>query len=817
MPPYNSIVPDATITAGTGASAGARGMGGGLANQVTLGTAGGGSAPLGQTGGAGAGFGQFPDPTSNTAGTNIPPSGRGSQGWQPEPMDGVSGIGIGTGQSSMGAYKQEDDKDMRRLTMQKTLEGLRRMRYYRRQYDPRRAYYYRQYLMQRDQRFYPDNLTPRSNTFVPYAHSNVETITARVMDAFFSMDPPIEVRGRGELDQAAAPYMQCVLLTKLHLAKWIDALEKLIRNICIYGHAGIKVEWDWDYDTVTAPDPVYAMMPQRDPMTGQPFLNPDGTPSMMPIPNPMTGQPIQLGVRVITKQIPRMRPKLIPIDVFDLLIDPDGHQVAYLAEKSFAALKREAEQHPEAYLPGAIDELSSKIKNEKDPDNILIRLAEYWNEADNTVTLMTFGEDAEAVSWKDLRYSYRNANYSSYKLKVYGGSPVLLQHGPNPYIHKRAPILCTSYTKLTGEPYGIGVVEKISDLNEALNKFCNMITDNWNMSINRRYAYDINANIDHTQLNQFNTPGGKVGVDGDPSKMIMPLPVMTPQASEFMIMDIYKQQIELASGISDFYGKGIGGPGGNRSATGIGQIMTETNTIFKLFMRNLELDILQPLLEMCASMIQQYCTDFIEYQVTDAPPMIPKVGRVALENIIGNYDFDFVGANYATNKVIRQRNMMGFYQIAMQSPYANQGEFLREIAKVMEIPNASRLIKPDQQVQAEQQQAMQAQQQLMVAEKLLDAEADMLTKEVGKKKEDDPESISHARDVQDTMEEILAAMGNLQAPPPKVGRREGRPATRQPEGQIPGTGLTGPTRSMAQSMGANATGLAGLGETGGTP
>ena len=730
----------------------------------------------------------------------------------------ASGQSDGSGQASQGSFKDFAVDDEKRKIVQKTLEGLRRMRYFRRQYDPRRAYYYRQYLSQRDQRFYPDNLTPRSNTFVPYAHSNVETVTARVMDAFFSIDPPIEVRGKGDIDQAAAPYMQCVLLTKLHLARWIQALEMLTRNICIYGHAGIKVDWDWDYDTVTAPEPIYIMMPVPDPVTGQPILGPDGQPSLMPMPNPLTGQPMQVGTRVVTKQIPRMRPKLTPIDVFDLLIDPDGRQIAHLTEKPFIALKREAEAHPENFLPGAIEELASKVKNEKNPDAILIRLAEFWNEADNTVTLITFGEDAEAVSWKDLRYSYRNANYSAYKLKVYGGSPVLLQHGPNPFLHKRAPILHTSYTKLTGEPYGIGVIEKISDLNEALNKFCNMITDNWNLSINRRYVYDINANIDHSALNQFNTPGGKVGVDGPADKAVFPLPTMVPTAPEFQIMDVYKNQIELASGISDFYGKGIGGPGGNRSATGIGQVMTESNYIFKLFIRNLELDILQPLLEMCASMVQQFCSDYVEYQVTDAPPMIPKVGRVALENIIGNFDFDFVGANYATNKVVRQRNMMAFYQIAMQSPYANQGEFLREIAKVMEIPNASRLMKSDQQVQQEQQQNMQSQQQMMIAEKALETESKMLIAEVTKKHEDDPATVAHGRDVQDALEQMLVGMGDMPgtAPPPKAGRREGRPATRQPEGNIPGTGLTGPTRSLAQSQGANALGLAGMGEVGGT-
>lgn len=700
----------------------------------------------------------------------------------------------------------------------RTIEGLRRMRYFRRQYDPRRAYWYRQYVGQRDQRFYPDNLTPRANTFVPYARSQVETVTARVHDAFFSLDPPIETRGRTQRDEPAAPLMQLVLLTGLHRAKWVEKIEILTRNIGIYGHAGIKIDWDWDYDTVTAPEPIYAMQPVSDPITGQPMMNPDGTPVFLPIMNPMTGEPIQIGTQVITKRIPRNCPKLIPIDVFDLLIDPDGGQIAHMMEKTLAQLKRESENKPDLYLPGSIDELVKKVTNasgDKDPEGVVIRMAEFWDETHNTVTLITFGEDAEAVSWKDLRYSYRNANYSSYKRKVYGGSPILLQHGPNPFIHQRAPILHTCYTKLTGEPYGIGVIEPISDLNEALNKFCNMITDNWNMGINRRYAYDVNADIDHNALNQFNTPGGKVAVSGNPNEVIFPLPLMTPTAQEFQIMELYKQQIELSSGISDFYGKGIGSSGGNRTSSGIGQVMTESNYIFKLFIRNLELDILQPMMEMCASMIQQFVGDYAEYQITDAPPGIPKVGRIPLENLIGNFDFDFVAANYATNKVVRQRNMMAFYQIAMQSPYANQGEFLREVGKVMEIPNVNRLLKPDQQVMMEQQQSMVAQQQALIIEKILDTESKAIVAEVGKA---EPNSVTaHGKEMQQVIENMLAAAGDLtpQQAPPQPGPKEGRPATRQPEGQIPGGGHMSTQRSVAQSNGANALGLGQMGEMGG--
>lgn len=700
-----------------------------------------------------------------------------------------------------------------------TMSQLRRMRTFRRQYDPRRAYWYRQYLSQRDAGKYPDNLTPRANIYVPYPRSNVEAVVSRTLDAFFSIDPYIETRGKGPTDEAAAPNMNVCLLSMLHRAKFQRQCEVLIRNIAIYGHAGWKVDWDWDFDIVTGPEPVYLMAPETDPMTGQIILDAQGHPNIMPV--LISGQPITISTKVTTKLVPRMRPKIIPIDVYDLLLDPDGGQIAHLFEKPLAQLKREAQANPEMYLPGALDELLKRVAgaDEKDPDNVLVRFAEYWNEVDNTVRLITFSEDNDAIAWKDLRYSYRNANYSSYKRRVFGGQPILFQYGPNPFLHKRAPIVHCSYTMLTGEPYGIGVVESISELTEAMNKFSNMIFDNWNMGVNRRYALDSNADIDQNALKQFNVPGGIVTVNGEPEKVIFPLPVMTPTPAEFTVLEVVKNMIELSSGISDFYGKGMGGPQGNRTSTGIGQVITEANYLFKMFIRNFERDILQPTLEMCASNIQQYCTDYVEYQVTQAPPGIPKVGRIPLEAIVGNYHFDFVGANYATNKVMRQRNMMAFYQLASQTPYANQGEFLRELGKVMEIPNAARLVKPDEQVMAEQQQGLAAQQHAVLLDKVLDTESQILVAQAAKKKEDDPESVAHARQVQDVVEDMLTAAGDLGPPPgapPTPKAKEGRTATRQPEGAIPGQGHTGATRSLAQSMGSNAMGVGQMGEMGGT-
>ena len=736
------------------------------------------------------------------------------------------------------AFSVDVDKqtaDPQRNIMLSAESNLLRMLFFRHQYDQRRSFFYRQYIGQQDVRKFPDNLTPRANTFTPFPLSNVETIVSRVLDAFFSFDPWFECKGRSEQDEMAAEPMQMVLAYKLDRAQLQQNFEILVRNICIYGHCGMKVDWDWGYDVGVDPQPQYAMQPvlQMGPDgRPEPVADPNtGQPQMQPVLDPATGAPIVVATHPVPKLVPRMRPKLIPIDIYDILIDPDYGLKAHVTEKSLGTIIREQQMstmaaqndptgkfQPQYFQPG-VDELTQRIQamEPNEPQNVIVRIAELWSEIDNTVTILTFGHDREALSWKDLRASFRQASITGYKRKMYGGEAVLLYHGPNPFAHQKCPILETSFIKLPQEVYGLGAIEIISDLVEAFNRMANMITDNWNMGINRRYAYNIEADIDHQALNMVNVPGGKVGVVGPPAEQIVPLPFMTPQRGDYAILDVYKMMIEQGSGISDIYGKGVGSPANNRTATGINSIINESNFRFKMFIRNLEMDILQPLLQMCASMVQQFCTDAEEVRVTDAPAGIVKWPRVSPEQLIGDFDFELVAANYATNKVIRQRNLLAFANWAMQTPFVNQGGLLKEIAKVFEIRNIHKFLKSPQEVQQEQTQAQRSQMHMMLLDKLLDAEADNLKTELGRKLTDQgglDEPTRHAREIQDFLEQFLASGGvPVEGPPPQLRSKTGRPRGMQQEGAIPGGSEKTPVRSLAQSVNSNGMGLGGTNET----
>lgn len=681
--------------------------------------------------------------------------------------------------------------------IKKNISGhLTRMLMFRRPYDPVRFKWFRQYINSRDQKLFPDGITKRSNTVVPYAYSNVETVVSRTSDAFFSINPWFECDGRGEMDEPAAEAMQPVLEAKLHLAKLPQHFENLTRTIGMYGHGAIKVDWDWGYDTVTYPAVVPVMGPAVD-QNGLPMSDEQGQPMQAPIQHPITGQPI---TRVVmqTKQVPRNRPKFYVIDPYDLLVDPDGSMVAVCIERTLGDLKKEAAMYEaqtqkQLYDPQALTDLVQRVtaSNPDDADNTLIRMAEYWN-ADGSMAVMTFGEDRDAVGWKDQRYAVRSgSSYSPYKRKMYVGENILLYYGDSPFAHKQIPILHTSYSKLPHEVYGIGVVEVSHDLNEALNSMVNMIRDNWNIGANHRFLFDTTMDIDHESLSQANVPGGKVGVSGNPQEAIFPLPNFTPNNGDYQLLELFKSQIELSTGISDFYSKGVGGPGPNSTATGISSIINESNFRFKLFIRNLELDILQPLLEMSASNIQQFLTDPEEILITDAPPQIPKYLQVQPEKLIGALQFKLVAANYATNEVVRQRNMMALAGLMAQNPYIDQFEATKTLLKTFKIPDYAQMLKSPQQVAMEQQQQMMQQVQMM----MLEHQMEMEKIQAG------------------AVARVDAAKGKT-PPSLKGGKGAGRPpGLMQPEGPMPGVGNTGPTREVAQMQGLNGMGLGGIQES----
>lgn len=659
--------------------------------------------------------------------------------------------------------------------LQDAQKVLERLRNFQRPYDSRRDALYSQLIGYTPPAYFPDKRTPRSNVSVPYPFANFDQVRATIMEALFLTDPPFEVLPRGMKDSGGALAMQRVMeLLALQKGRLRATMDEYVGGLAVYGFYPLYVGWDWDYDTV----PSWEV---------QPAFNPDGSYQV----DYATGMPL-LARTLVRKKVPRNRPCYQTIDIYDLLIDPDGAHIARLFYKTLPQMIREQEMATLAgqhlYDPAALYELQRYLQDKPDAETAIINIAELWDTVNQKCTLVTTAADPEVLSYKDKRFANRAAMYSTWRRTTCDREPLLLAPKyDNPYMHCKVPILYTSYTKLPGEPFGFGVIEPVAGMVEHLNKSVRAIEDNWNMGVNQRYAIDLERNIDLEGLQRANVPGGIVGLYGNVNEVMKELPTHTPQAGDYAIIPLFQQMIETGSGQSDFYSRGVGTPKGNETATGISSVIAQASKRLTGVVQRLEEDILEPLLQMTASNIQQFITDDIEVRITDEMPAIGKINSafvtITPEDLAGSFDFRLMGALYMENRTVQQAHMMQLGEMIATNPmfaaYIKPYEWLQETQRVFRIPYPGRFIKTPEEVAMEQ--AMMIQQQLMVG---------ALQQKMGLAPDE---------------RQIAAAKGGGGKPPGgkgDSGRNYAKPASNP---------ATTTTRSSGQQTGLNALGMEGMG------
>jgi hypothetical protein len=569
---------------------------------------------------------------------------------------------------------------------------------------------------------YPDG-SPRSNIFMPYGFANVRHVTAGLTESLFGIDPPFVTLPAGKADEEAARHMQPVLeLMVLRKGRLRGAITDFVIMLATYGWAAFDVGWDWDFDLVyewqvkpmqPGPDTPPALIGQN-PQNGQPLVL-----------HPLTGQPAMERVKALVP-VPRNRPRYTALDVYDVLVDPDGRHVARLFDKTVPQMLRENLVAKQAgydlYSQDALETLKAKVMESGDAaedQNALVRVAEVWDTVNGTFTLSVHEQDQNTLNYKDQRYVNRASQYTQYRRRMAQVDKALLATGHNPYAHCRTPILYTSYTKLPGEMFGMGVIEPAFGLNEALNSNLSRLSDKMDLGINQRFIYDAARNVDLGDLQDVNVPGALIASYGDATNFLHPIPVDVPTPGDYGLLPIYQSAIEVAASVSDAFQRGIGSTSGNKTATGIQSVIQESNRGMGLVARQISEDILEPTLQMTAANIQQFITDDIEIKITDEQPFIPKVQSEFLtitpSQIAGNYDFRIPGAAYMENRFVLQNNARMMMEMAAKiaPEYLKPGVAVEEMFTLHRIPYPHRFIKTEEEVVAERQQ--QFQQQVLLA------------------------------------------------------------------------------------------------------
>jgi len=522
---------------------------------------------------------------------------------------------------------------------------------------------YRQYLSASEPRYFPDGQTKRSSVFVPYAFSNVEGVVARIADIIIPNNDWFDVTGFEGKDRKDAEKMYKLLQYGFQKSFIIDKIHDFLKLWAIFGFAVAKVDWSRNKKKVVK--------------FNKQIL--EGIESNIIIPEAQEVEDNFPGFEVIS-------PFNIFIDPAATCIDNARH-IMHETELTVKQLKEGADGDDPIFIPERVAEVLADLGEVRDSD--LVRVLEYWT--DDKVCVMTLSEGDTAEDKIDEMHSYRGASQTGNK-EVKKVGEYVIREEENPFLHGRKPFVGDSYTRLPNQVYGVGIVEPNQRLQETLNVMVNMIIDNWNQGVNRRYVYSRDADIDLNDFNNFNVPGGLVGVYGDATKAVNPLPSFTPAPGDYGILDLIKSMIALSSGMDDFYARGQGSARSNRTAAGIQQVIDQMGFRFKDLIKNLEQRVLKQILDMNVVLWQQFIGDNepVEIRITGQEPMV----KVSPVEIYKQFDFVPVAAQNLMNKSVKLQNIAQFSQMFGTSPFVDQYELVNSYAQLIDLPPSIVFEKP---------------------------------------------------------------------------------------------------------------------------
>jgi hypothetical protein len=165
---------------------------------------------------------------------------------------------------------------------------------------------------------------------------------------------------------------------------------------------------------------------------------------------------------------------------------------------------------------------------------------------------------------------------------------LVVQEGANPFLHGDFPFQIYRPTIVEQEFCGIGEIQPISHLQFELNTMRGQRRDAATLALNRGYFYQVGgldpAKI-KTGVGVFNP------VFGNPDEVIQPMPFVDIPQSGVSEEEALKNDIELASGMSEAL---VGASSSGETATGTQLVQQAANLRIRQKAKNLHVDLLVP-------------------------------------------------------------------------------------------------------------------------------------------------------------------------------------------------------------------------------
>jgi hypothetical protein len=238
----------------------------------------------------------------------------------------------------------------------------------------------------------------------------------------------------------------------------------------------------------------------------------------------------------------------------------------------------------------------------------------------------------------------------------------------NPYWHKQKPFFVPRLLRVIDEFYGRGIMDTIDRVQYMINDMVNQTMDSVQYELNPITIVDPGS-VAYSNSIRFH-PGAK-WLMADPQRSV----VFTKPAS---VAAVGFQTLSLLQGfIQDFSGANaalqgqpaVRGRGrAQNTASGMSAMISQGSMPMTQIIEDLEEQFGEPLLAMSYSLIQQFMNDKIMLRILGrrGAPLLQK--EVGIEDIIGNYEFNWLGSIASKNRQILGQQMINFLNIARGLP-----------------------------------------------------------------------------------------------------------------------------------------------------
>lgn len=505
-----------------------------------------------------------------------------------------------------------------------------------------------------------------SNLFIPYIFNIVENAFPKIVKSLFSVRPYIPFMPVNANDPDSS--RKAENMTKL--VEWeLDNKMKgrlvyndILRSACMYGTAISKQTWKLEERPVVKRAEIAGY--QTDPETGLTVA----VTNMQP---------------VETAEITYDAPFMQNIELQDFFFDPYGTDIdncEYVIHRYWLPMHKIIQMSEN----GQLDVDVKTIKEKLTPKG---RTGEQGREYDKS-SAINMGQKPNRSNDVEVLEYWTN----DLKCIVLNKSLVALVT-PNPYWHRRKPFSKWECVPVSGEFYGIGIIEMCRQLQVELNTTRNQRIDNVSFALNRMYTILRTANIDTTQLRS--RPNGFIEVDDHDD--IREMQTTEVKSSSYTEETVIKNDMDVTSGV---YNYTRGEPADRRETATTASILAQAgNDRFESQVLQIGWGGFSDSALQIAWLNRQYITVDTEIAVVGDNGEQSTV-MVNQDDI--DVDLQIIPAPSslfsAANKQIQQNALVQLSNIMVNNPNVNQEEFLRRIFEAFDFTDPDKLIAKQTQV-----------------------------------------------------------------------------------------------------------------------